>query len=91
MQGHWGYKLHSLFAGALPQRPGGPNLSGALDFFHTFDAFSPAGGQFSGLQGGYNYRFAPHVVIGVEADVSFPDFSCQPNFLVEAFRRRELR
>jgi high affinity Mn2+ porin len=54
------------------QPGGGPNLSGALDFFHTFDAFSQAGSFFGGLEAGYNYTLPSRFVIGVGADVSFP-------------------
>jgi high affinity Mn2+ porin len=54
-------------------QPGGtPNLSGSLDLFRAFDAFDGAGSQFGGLQAGYNYMFPSHLVVGVEADVSFP-------------------
>jgi high affinity Mn2+ porin len=54
-------------------QPGGaPPLAGSLDFFQTFDAFSQAGSYFGGLQAGYNYMLASRVLVGVEADVSFP-------------------
>jgi high affinity Mn2+ porin len=53
-------------------QPGVPNLNGSLDFFHTFDASDGAGSQFGGLQAGYNYMFGPHLLVGAEADISFP-------------------
>ena len=54
-------------------QPGGaPNLSGSLDLFRAFDAFNGGGSHFGGLQAGYNYMFPSRLVVGVEADVSFP-------------------
>jgi len=55
-------------------QPGGaPNLSGSLDLFQAYDVFSGAGSQFGGLAAGYNYALPSRLVIGVEADVSFPN------------------
>jgi high affinity Mn2+ porin len=54
-------------------QPGGaPNLSGSLDLFRAFDAFDGTGSSFGGLQAGYNFMFPSRLVVGVEADVSFP-------------------
>src|SRR5438128_198493 len=50
-----------------------PPLSGALDFFNGFDAFKGTGSYFSGLQAGYSHVFPSRLVLGVEADVSFPN------------------
>ena len=65
---HLGYAWgNSNFGG-----PGGS--SGSLDLFQPFDAFKSTGSFFEGVQVGYNYMFANRVVIGTEADASFPSF-----------------
>ncbi len=51
---------------------GAPDLSGSLDFFHGYDPFNGAGGQFGGLTGGFNYMLGPRLLLGGEADLSFP-------------------
>ncbi len=54
-------------------QPGGaPGLSGSLNFFRPFDAFDESGSHFGGLTGGYNYQFVSGLVVGIEADASFP-------------------
>jgi high affinity Mn2+ porin len=53
-------------------QPGGPNMMGSLDFFHTFGAFDGSGSHFGGLHAGYNYMLPSRLMFGVEADVSFP-------------------
>ena len=52
----------------------GPSAAGSLDLFQPFDAFSEAGSYFAGLQVGYNHMLPNRVVLGAEADVSFPSF-----------------
>jgi high affinity Mn2+ porin len=49
-----------------------PRLTGSLDFFHAFDGFKGTGSYFIGLQAGYNYMSPSRLLLGVEADVSFP-------------------
>jgi high affinity Mn2+ porin len=49
-----------------------PTLSGSLNFFRVFDPFDGAGSSLGGFQIGYDYSFPSRLVIGVEADVSFP-------------------
>src|ERR1700704_5912398 len=49
-----------------------PPSSGSLDVFNMFDAFKGTGSFFSGLQAGYSHTFPSRLVLGVEADVSFP-------------------
>ena len=51
-----------------------PNLSGSLSLFQPFNAFDEAGSFFAGLQAGYNYMLPNRLVIGAEADASFPNF-----------------
>jgi len=70
--GHLGYatgysKWSATEAGAVV-----PSLAGSLDLFRAFDAFKGTGSYFIGLQAGYSYMFPSRLLIGVEADVSFP-------------------
>ena len=54
-------------------QPGGAlSLSGSLDFFRPFDMFDESGSHFAGLTTGYNYWLRSGLIIGIEADVSFP-------------------
>jgi high affinity Mn2+ porin len=46
----------------------GSGLNGSTDLF------SRAGGLLGGFQAGYNYMFRSHLVLGVETDVSFPNY-----------------
>jgi high affinity Mn2+ porin len=51
----------------------GPPLSDSLNLFNGFDAFKGTGSYFSGLQAGYSHTFPSRLVLGVEADISFPN------------------
>ena len=51
-----------------------PGNSGALNLSQGFDAFSESGSFFEGLQAGYNYMLPNRIVVGVEADTTFPAF-----------------
>src|SRR5258708_23891221 len=55
-------------------QPGGPDLSGSLNFFTPYDVFNGHGSHFAGLSAGYNYALPSRLVAGLEADVSFPGF-----------------
>src|SRR5262245_50746023 len=55
-------------------QPGGPDLSGSLNFFAPYDVFNGHGSHFAGFSAGYNYALPSHLVAGLEADVSFPGF-----------------
>ena len=71
--GHIGYALgNSNFTATTT--PGAPSVSGSLDLFQGFDGFKEQGSFLEGLQVGYNYMFQNRLVIGVEADASFPSF-----------------
>jgi high affinity Mn2+ porin len=48
--------------------------AGSLELFQSFDAFKGTGSYFEGLQAGYNYMLSNRLVIGGEADASFPSF-----------------
>jgi len=52
--------------------PAGQNFGGSFDFFRGYDAFDGSGSQFGGFAAGYNFMPRPGVVLGVEADISFP-------------------
>jgi high affinity Mn2+ porin len=68
---HLGYaSAHSDWSATQPGNAA--NLSGSLNFFRAFDPFDGAGSHFGGFEAGYNYMFPSRLVIGVEADVSFP-------------------
>ncbi|MBO0718566.1 MAG: porin family protein, partial [Rhizobiales bacterium] len=49
-----------------------PSLSGALDLVQGYDFSTGRGSYLLGFQAGYNYMLPSRVVLGVEADVSFP-------------------
>jgi high affinity Mn2+ porin len=51
-----------------------PGLAGSLDMFQPFDLFKGTGSFFAGLQAGYDYMLPDRIVIGAEADASFPSF-----------------
>jgi len=61
---------HSAWSATQPG--GASNISGSLNFFRPFDMFDESGSHFAGFTAGYNYRLRSGVVLGVEADVSFP-------------------
>jgi high affinity Mn2+ porin len=72
MGGHFGYATgYSRWSGTEPGMQI-PSLAGSLDFFKAFDGFKGTGSYSLGLQAGYNYMFPSRLVLGVEADVSFP-------------------
>ena len=55
-------------------QPGGaPGLSGSFDLPFNFDFMAGTGSYVAGLQGGYNYVFPSHVMLGFETDISFPN------------------
>ncbi|MGB8278649.1 MAG: carbohydrate porin [Methylovirgula sp.] len=49
-----------------------PGATGSIDMAQPIDTFNEAGSFFAGIQGGYNYMLPNRVVIGAEADASFP-------------------
>jgi high affinity Mn2+ porin len=55
-------------------QPGGaPGLNGSFDLPFNFDFMAGTGSYVAGLQGGYNYVFPSHVLLGFETDFSFPN------------------
>jgi high affinity Mn2+ porin len=72
--GHFGSAFGtSNWTASTPGAPG-PGVSGLLNLFQPFDPFAETGSFFEGLQVGYNHMLANRVVLGAEADVSFPSF-----------------
>jgi high affinity Mn2+ porin len=53
---------------------GAPNSSGSLNLFQPLNVFNDTGSFSQGLQAGYNYMLPSRIVIGAEADVTFPGF-----------------
>ena len=72
--GHMGYAGGNSNWTANPTRAGPPSTSGSVDMFLPLDEPAETGSFFMGFQGGYNYMLANRMVLGVEADVSFPAF-----------------
>ena len=56
--------------------------TGTLDLAQPNNTFSESGSFFEGFQGGYNYRLPNNVVIGAEADASFPSFPSIQNISI---------
>jgi high affinity Mn2+ porin len=69
---HGGYAAGRSNWSATQAGAAAPTLSGTLDLFNLFDAFKGTGSYFLGLQAGYNYVFPSRLLLGIEADVSFP-------------------
>ena len=69
--GHLGFATAtSAFTATQPAIA--PNLSGTLDLFRPYDLFTGEGSNLGGFQAGYNTVFKSGLMIGVEADISFP-------------------
>jgi high affinity Mn2+ porin len=52
---------------------GGVPLGGSFDLTQGFNAFKGTGSYFAGLQAGYNTILPSRIVLGAEADISFPN------------------
>lgn len=63
---------HLGYVGGSSNWSANPNLSGSLDFFNSYDAFTGEGSYYLGFQAGYNYLLPSRLLLGVETDVSFP-------------------
>ena len=68
--GHVGYFVGNSDWTANSVLAASPTLSGSTDIF---DRDGPWGPMFGGLQAGYNYVFPSHLMLGFEADASFPN------------------
>ena len=63
----------SYSAGSSQFSSSGPGTPGSFGLFEAFDPFKGTGSYAIGLSAGYNYMLPLRVVLGVEADVSFPN------------------
>jgi high affinity Mn2+ porin len=70
--GHLGYAAGFSNWAATQAGGAAPSLFGSLDLFQGYDLFKGTGSYLLGLQAGYNFMLPSRVVLGVEADVSFP-------------------
>jgi len=53
---------------------GGAPVAGSFSLYQSPNAFKESGSWFEGVQAGYNWMLKNRVVLGVEADGSFPTF-----------------
>jgi len=72
--GHVGLALGNSNWTANATTPGAPPVSGSLSMYQSPNAFYESGSWLMGVQGGYNYMLHNRVVLGVEADATFPTF-----------------
>jgi high affinity Mn2+ porin len=56
------------------QPDGAADLTGTLDLFRRYDFFMGEGSNFGGFQAGYNTVFKSGLLLGIEADISFPGY-----------------
>lgn len=70
--GHIGYAAGNSNFTAIPSQPGLPSATGSLNLYLPPDVFAEGGSFFEGLQAGYNYMLHNRLVLGVEADATFP-------------------
>ena len=68
--GHVGYVVAGSDWNTTAVGAGNSPVSGSMD---VFDRNGPWGPMTGGIQGGYNYVFPSHLMIGFEADISFPN------------------
>ena len=52
----------------------GPDIAGSSSIAKPIDTFTEAGSFIGGFQGGYNLLLPSHVLLGVEADFTFPAY-----------------
>src|SRR3984957_20250036 len=70
---HFGYAAGSSRWSATSTGAAAPALTGSLDLFNGYDMFKGTGSYFAGFQGGYNYLLPSRLLLGVEADIAFPN------------------
>src|SRR5580692_10499232 len=70
---HFGYAAGSSRWSVASTGAAAPALNGSLDLFNGYDMFKGTGSYFVGFQGGYNYLLPSRLLLGVEADISFPN------------------
>jgi high affinity Mn2+ porin len=70
--GHLGYAAGVSDWRATQAGAAMPSLSGSLDLFQGYNLATGSGSYLLGFQAGYNHMFPSRVVLGAEADISFP-------------------
>ena len=70
--GHLGYAAGLSNWAATQSGAATPSLSGSLDLFQGYNFATGSGSYLLGFQAGYNHMFPSRVVLGAEADISFP-------------------
>jgi high affinity Mn2+ porin len=62
--------------------PGAPSVNGSFDLPFNFDFMAGTGSYVAGIQGGYNYVFPSHLMLGAEIDASVPNSDVSVPFSV---------
>ncbi|MGB3743371.1 MAG: carbohydrate porin [Xanthobacteraceae bacterium] len=70
--GHLGYAAGVSNWTATQAGAASPSLSGSLAMFEGYNFSNGGGSYLLGFQAGYNYMFPSRLVLGAEADISFP-------------------
>ncbi len=71
---HLGYATGSSSWSATPTAAAAaPALAGSLALYNAYGLFTGTGSYLAGLQAGYNYLSPSRILLGVEADASFPN------------------
>jgi high affinity Mn2+ porin len=72
--GHLGFATGGSNWSATQAGAAMPSLGGTVSFSNGYNFSSGTGGYLLGFQAGYDYMAASRWVVGIAADVSFPDF-----------------
>src|SRR4029077_14494108 len=70
---HFGYAAGSSRWSAAATGAAALSLTGSLHLFNRYVRFKATGSYFAGFQGGYNYLLPSRLLLGVEADIAFPN------------------
>ena len=70
---HLGYAAGSSNWSATSTAAVAPALAGSLDLYNGYGLFTGTGSYLVGLQAGYDYLSPSRILLGIEADASFPN------------------
>ncbi len=70
---HLGYAAGSSNWSATSTAAAAPALAGSLDLYNGYGLFTGTGSYLTGLQAGYDYLSPSRILLGIEADASFPN------------------